>query len=169
MARTIREQNALAHLIENDGDKSDLFHEIGRFIFEYSKLEFTLRRHFRRRVGYKIEFDDVMSTGLDFAKLCNGLLALSAREAGGKPDPVLKKLIDECHRINAVRVAVVHGTWFSTLAEDRVVHVSRTSMQKQTMFRNAGDLDKHSDAMIKLRDAISVAIYAANERRGGAA
>jgi hypothetical protein len=166
MAKISREQTPLAYLVENDGDKSDLYHEIGRFVFEYSKLEFALRRHFRRKVGYKLEFDDVMSTGFDFAKLCNALLALSATEAGGNSDPTLKGLIDECHRINAVRVAVVHGTWFSTRAEDRVVHVSRSSMRRQTLFRKAGDLDKHTDAMIKLRDDIAEAICAANEARG---
>jgi hypothetical protein len=165
MTKTTRKQNPLAHLIENDGDKSGLFEEIGRFIFEYSKLEFALRRHFRRKIGYKIDFDDVVSTGFDFAKLCNALTALTTAENGGKPDAALKPLLDECHRINAVRIAVVHGSWFSTLAEDRVVHVSRSSMKRQTLFRQAGDLDKHSDAMVKLRADIAQAIYDANERR----
>lgn len=169
MAKPPRPQNVLARLVENDGDKSELFQEIGRFIFEYSKLEFALRRHFRRKVGYKLDFDDVLSTGFDFAKLCNALLALSAMENGGEPDPALKSLISKCKKINDVRVAVVHGTWYSSLAEDRVIHVSRQNMKRQDVFRVAGDLDKHSDAMVKLRDDIAEAISANNDAREGTA
>jgi hypothetical protein len=91
-------------------------------------------------------------------------VALTTAENDGKPDPVIKPLIDKCHAINAVRIAVVHGSWFSTMAEDRVVHISRTSMKRQTLFRQAGDLDKHSDAMIKLQADIAEAIHDANER-----
>jgi hypothetical protein len=37
-------------------------------------------------------------------------------------------------------------------------------MKRQTLFRQAGDLDKHSDAMIKLQSDIAEAIHDANER-----
>jgi hypothetical protein len=42
-------------------------------------------------------------------------VALTTAENDGKPDPVIKPLIDKCHAINAVRIAVVHGSWFSTM------------------------------------------------------
>jgi hypothetical protein len=82
-------------------------------------------------------------------------LALTTEENGGVLDPVLQALISKCLTINDVRIAVVHGSWFSTMAEDRVVHVSRNSMKPQTLFRKPGALDKHSDAMIKLQADIA--------------
>lgn len=144
MTKVSKRHNLLALIIENDGDKSALFQEIGRFIFEYSRLERALRRHFRRKVGYKLDFDNIVSAGFDFSKLCKALLALTTEENGGVPDPVLQPLISKCLTINDVRIAVVHGSWFSTMAEDRVVHVSRNSMKPQTLFRKPGALDKHS-------------------------
>lgn len=166
MKRPTRGANSLAFLVENDGDKSRLYEEIGRFVFEYSQLEFELRRHFRRKVGYRIEFDDIMSAGFDFAKLCNALVAVSEIEEGGRSDAQLKKLINKCMEINAVRVDVVHGLWRSTRGGDMVVNVSRTSMKrKESFFENEGDLDKISDGIVKLRANIRVAVHNADERR----
>jgi hypothetical protein len=161
-----REQSPLAFIVQsNDADRTKLYQEIGRFVFEYSQLEAALRRHFRRKVGYKRDFGDIMSTGFDFVKLCNAVVGLSAMENNGKPDPALEKLINECKRINEVRVSVVHGSWFSSLGEDRVVHVSRNNMKRYSIFEQAGDLDKHSVAMVKLREEIADAIFEADERR----
>ena len=159
------EQNALAFVVANDGDKSALFREIGRFVFEYSQLEFDLRRHFQRKIGFGRQFGDVMSTAFDFARLCSALKEVSAIEKGGQADPVLVKHLNACKAINDVRVAVVHGRWMSSLGGDSVLQVSRQNMKRQRRLEKEGELDRHSDAIIKLRANIADAICAANERR----
>jgi hypothetical protein len=159
------EQNALAFVVANDGDKSELFREIGRFVFEYSQLEFDLRQHFRRKIGFGRLFGDVMSTGFDFARLCSALMAVSAIEEGGQADPALAKHLKACLAINTVRVDVVHGRWVSSLGGDSVLKVSRGNMKRQRLLQKEGELDRQSDAIIKLRANIADAICAANERR----
>jgi hypothetical protein len=163
--RKVPAQNALAFVIANDGDKSNLFREIGRFVFEYSQLEFDLRWHFRRKIGFGRQFGDVMSTGFDFARLCHALKEVSAIEEGGQADPVLVEHLKDCLAINDVRVAVVHGRWVSTLGGDSVLQVSRGKMKRRRLLEKKGELDRHSDAIIKLRANIADAIGAANERR----
>jgi hypothetical protein len=158
-------QNALASLIANDGDKRDLFIEIGRFIFEYSQLEFDLRQHFRRKIGFGRQFNDVMSAGFDFARLCNALKAISAIEEGGQPHPVLAKHLKSCMEINDIRVAVVHGHWVSTLGGDTVVKVSVQNMKRQRLLEKDGELARWSDAIKVLRADIADAIEAADEQR----
>jgi hypothetical protein len=164
--RRARMENSLADIIGWDGDKSDLYREIGRFVFEYSQLEFDLRRIFRKKIGIDFEHDDIMTVGFDFAKLCAALIAASAIEEDGEADPILKKLLGRCHKINDVRVAVVHGRWSSTFGGDRAIHVARGSMKQQPMFEYEGDLDEHSDAIVKLRADIADAVSAGDERRG---
>ena len=88
-SRRARMQNSLADIIGYDGDRTALYREIGRFVFEYSQLEFDLRRILRRKVGIAIEHDDIMTAGFDFAKLIAAVIAASAIEEGGKPDPAL--------------------------------------------------------------------------------
>lgn len=135
-------------------------------MFEYSQLEFDLRRIFRKKVGFDFEHDDIMTAGFDFARLCTALIAASAIEEDGKTDPAFEKLISQCKRVNDVRIAVVHGRWSSTYGGDRAIHVGRNSMKQQRMFEYAGDLDEHSDAIVKLRASIAEVVSAGDERRG---
>ena len=144
---------------------TSLFREIGRFVFEYSQLEFDLRRHFRRKIGFGLQFGDVMSAGFDFDRLCNALKEVSAIEEGGQADPVLMKHLKACKAINDIRVAVVHGRWVSTLGGDSVLQVSRGTMKRHRLLEKEGELDRHSDAIIKLRVDIADAICAASKRR----
>lgn len=163
--RRARMENSPADIIGWNGDKTDLFREIGRFVFEYSQLEFDLRRIFRKKVGIALEHDDIMTAGFDFAKLIGALIAASAIEEGGKPDPALEKLLKSCHDVNAQRIAVVHGRWSSTYGGDRAIHVSRNSMKQQKLFEYEGDLDELSDGIVKLRAEIEAAVHAGEERR----
>jgi hypothetical protein len=165
--RARKGDNILADIIGFDGDRRDLYCEIGRFIFEYSGLEHDLRRHLRRKAQVPFDFDAPIMSAFDFARLCNALVAVSAiEEADGLPDPAIKGLMSKALRINEARVAVVHGSWMSTYAGDRARHVSRTSMKPVNYFEHAGDLDDLSDAIVKLRRDISNAISDGDERRG---
>lgn len=167
--RRARMENSLADIIAWPGDKSDLFKEIGRFVYEYSQLEADLRKIFRKKMGYDLEHDDIMTAGFDFAKLVTAIIAASVIEEDredDKPDMALKALLNKCHDVNAVRIAVVHGRWSSTFGGDRVVQVARGSMKQQKMFEYEGDLDEHSDGIVKLRADIAEAVRAGDERRG---
>ncbi|ABE39400.1 hypothetical protein IP86_02690 [Rhodopseudomonas sp. AAP120] len=165
--RARMKENILADIIGFNGDRRDLYCEIGRFIFEYSALEQDLRRHLRRKAQVPFDFDAPIMSAFDFARLCNAMNAVSAiEEADGLPDPAIKHLMSKALKINDARVAVVHGSWMSTYAGDRARYVSRTSMKPANHFEFAGDLDELSDSIVKLRREISEAISAGDERRG---
>jgi hypothetical protein len=167
--RRVRIQNSLADIIDWPGDKSDLFREIGRFVYEYSQLEAELRRIFRKKLNIDFEHNDIMIAAFDFAKLVAAIVAASAIEEDrqdGKPDPILEKLLKACHRVNEARIAVVHGRWSSTFGGDRLYQVARGSMKQQKMFEYEGDLDELSESIVKLRADIVEAVLAGDERRG---
>jgi hypothetical protein len=75
------------------------------------------------------------------------------------------KHLKACKAINDIRVAVVHGRWVSTLGGDSVLQVSRGTMKRHRLLEKEGELDRHSDAIIKLRVDIADAICAASKRR----
>jgi hypothetical protein len=162
------EENALAYLIANE-DRDDLYRQIGRFVFEYSQLEFSLRRVLRRKMGVKLEYDHLMVAGFDFAKVCFAIKELSALEEGGTPDPSLAKVISGCLKINELRVAVVHGRWSSSLGGDGVVHVPRSSMKRTMMLDKEGDLDRYANAIEKLQEDLVEVVTAGDDRRKAAA
>jgi hypothetical protein len=140
-------------------DPGPLYKEIGRFIFEFSQLEYTIRHHVGEKAGMGDQVADMVTANIDFARLCSTMLALSAKEAGGKPEPTIEKLINECRQINEVRTRVVHGLWVAGTTNDRLIHTSRDKMTSKIFFDKPGDLDKHSERMSKLGSEITHAVY----------
>jgi hypothetical protein len=141
-------------------EQDRVYREIERFIFEFSQIEYTLRYHVADMARVDDQYFDIVTSAFDFAKLCSALLALSAKEKGGKPDPVLKDLVAACHEVNAVRLRVVHGLWVVGSGNDRAIHTSRNSMKSEVYFDKPGDLDDQSNRCNKLRSDIEKAIYA---------
>jgi hypothetical protein len=141
-------------------EQDRVYREIGRFIFEFSQLEYTLRYYVADMARVDDQYFDIMTSAFDFAKLCSALVALSAKEKGGRPDPVLKDLVAACHEINTVRIRVLHGLWVVGSGNDRAIHTSRNSMKGEVYFDTPGDLDDQSNRRNKLRSDIEKAIYA---------
>src|ERR1700730_18485686 len=135
-------------------DPGPLYQEIGRFIFEFSQLEYTIRHHVGEKAGMNDEVADMVTANLDFARLCSTRLVRSAKEEEGKPEPALEKMINECRQINEIRTRVVHGLWVAGTTYDRLIHTSRDKMTAKIFFDKPGDLDKHSERMAKLRQGI---------------
>jgi hypothetical protein len=52
------------------GPTDPIYREIGRFIFQFSQLEYTLRYHVAEMARIGDEYFDIVTSGLDFAKLC---------------------------------------------------------------------------------------------------
>jgi hypothetical protein len=142
------------------GPTDPIYREIGRFIFQFSQLEYTLRHHVAEMAHIGDEYFDIVASAFDFAKLCSALLALSAKEKCGKADPALKNLISECHDVNTVRIRVVHGLWVVGSGNDRAIHTSRNSMKSDVYFDKPGDLEAQTDRCAKLRFEIEKTIYA---------
>jgi hypothetical protein len=118
---------------------------IGRFIFEFSQLEFCLRYHTGTEAGLEGKnFTAIMTQ--DFALLCTAaidVLGRSLREDDNKR--VLKEIISECRKLNDVRVKVAHGLWVPFHEGGTVQHVSRSSLKISVNVEQAKQLEQYAD------------------------
>ncbi|WP_315797665.1 hypothetical protein [Bradyrhizobium sp. SZCCHNRI3043] len=139
-------------------DRDRAYREIGRFVFEFSQLEYTLRYHVAELCRIPDENFEIATSGLDFAKLCSALLALADRRAGRK-DHALKEPIARCHEINTIRLRVVHGLWVIGVGNNRVIHTSRHSMKSDVFFEKPGVLEGEADRCSQLRWDVDQAVH----------
>lgn len=137
-----------------------IYREIGRFIFEFSQLEYTLRHWVAEWADVKEEYFNIVTSGFDFAKLCDALRALSTKANAGVPDPEIERLVSDCMKMNQDRVRVAHGLWVVGAGHDRVIHTSRNSMKSQVYFDQPGDLESKADRCNQLRSQVDHAVQA---------
>lgn len=171
--------------VKQVNDENKWFSAIGRFVFEFSQLEYTLKHHLAEAVGLEeAHFNSIMTH--DFAMLCNIAEVVLLQEPKAPdwewpkemitpPKRVtrrkifqidmatrilkMKEIIKECRQLNDIRVRVVHGLWAVGGGSGHLYHVSRQTLQNKKYFEQADDLATKADIACRLRDEISKAIY----------
>jgi len=131
-------------------DEQATYHAIGRFIFEFSQLEYSIRHFTGERAGVKDEcFNAVMTH--DFAILCTVAIDVISKSMDGNDSKTFKKIIQECRKLNDVRVKVAHGLWVPFESGGTVHHVSRSTLKNTMSARQASELEKHAARANELR------------------
>jgi len=117
------------------------YQAIGRFLSEFSQLDFTIRVVLARRLGIADEYFDIVTAPYDFAMLCNVTRELVCKQLPHRKVNI-EKLFDECLKLNDARVKVAHGMW--TLGREGLVarHVQRRSLQPQYFFEKKDELSQ---------------------------
>ncbi len=86
------------------------YRAIGRFIFAFSQVEYTIRHYLAEEIGLKDEYFTPVVESYDVTVLCK-----VAKEVFGKRRPVefraIEKGIDCFHKHNGDRNRVAHGLW----------------------------------------------------------
>src|SRR6266436_9247834 len=101
------------------------FNAIGRFIFEFSQLEYTLKHHVAEEINLREEHFNAIMTH-DFALLCTVAETVLVRpEMNDNRADRLKTLISKCRSLNDDRVRIVHGLWFVAAEEGRLFRASK--------------------------------------------
>jgi hypothetical protein len=87
---------------------------IGRFVFAFSQLEFTVKALLARHLGLEEGISEAVTANLDFARACEILRAVLKKKLQGDParsaraDAVIKEImaLNTDHRLT-----VAHGLW----------------------------------------------------------
>lgn len=143
---------------ETASNPDEVYRAIGRFIFEFSQVEFTIRHYLAERIGLKDEHFMPVVVSFDVAVLCNVTKAVFAQ---GRADEStrIKKGINRFFDLIQNRNRVVHGLWAHS-EEGGVVHHVPRSLKPDRLDNQAGELEKCADELNALRAELESAFAA---------
>ena len=101
---------------------------LGRFLFEFSQLEFTIRFVLANRLGLSEAHFDIVTSPYDFNTLCNVTCKVSCIKYPEEKKE-LAKLFNACRELNNTRVIVAHGMWTDDADGLSARHVARGSLE----------------------------------------
>jgi hypothetical protein len=128
-------------------ENEPLYTAIGKFIFWFSQLEFTIKASLASYLGLKDEQFNVVIGPYDFLMLCTVAEKTIKLDMDQKYHPALKSFFDKCKKLNQeARVVVAHGSWTSAGAR----HVSRTTLEAKMHFEKPETLLEAADKAKKL-------------------
>lgn len=145
--------------VDDASDPEATYRAIGRFIFQFSQLEYSIRHFVALEAGIKDEHFAAVMTH-DFAILCTAafeVLLPSVRD----PEAIeeLRSLINKARRLNDVRVKVAHGLWVPFKEGGTVHHVSRSKLKDGISVDQAAELEVHSDEAQRIRHAFEQVVW----------
>jgi hypothetical protein len=124
---------------------------IGRFIFEFSQVEHTIRHYLAKEIGLKDGHVSEIVESYDVAILTTIAQTVFKKSRGKEAAAEIKNLLDGFHKLNETRKRVVHGLWVPFKEGGTVHHVSRSSLTSSASIEQAENLEREADKASKLR------------------
>jgi hypothetical protein len=126
---------------------------IGRFLVEFSQLEFTIRAALAGRLQLADGLFDIVTSPYDFSALCNVWCKLNILQYPERKKE-FEKLFSGLQKLNRQRVVVAHGMWTDEMDGLAARHVSRQTLEAEFhSFKNA-ELDGFADEAQRLMKAV---------------
>jgi hypothetical protein len=121
------------------------FSAIGRFIYEFSQLEFWLKCIIANTIGLESEHVEPILTH-DFAMICTILETLVAPRLSDAQATKLKQLVKTCRSLNDDRVRIAHGFWvMGSEGSGSLHHISRQKLKAAEHFQEAEVIASKAD------------------------
>jgi len=139
-----------------------VYRAIGRFIFEFSQVEYTIRHYLTEEIGIKEEHFTPVVESFDVATLCNVANKIFAMRRPGQFAARIEKGIHRFFDLNNVRNRVAHGLWVPFRDGGTVHHVPR-KLNAVRLQNQAGELEKRADELnalrVELENAFAAYLY----------
>jgi len=133
---------------------NEAFLAIGKFIQEFSLMEFALRLLFLTELKPDWRFGEVLLYSYDLAHLCTvtkRIVSISRNEENSRE---IHRLIDQVHQMNAERIKVVHGLWVADFFGGALSYFPRSKLQSVELRDQRKHLEQLSKKVSKLAEAI---------------
>jgi hypothetical protein len=132
------------------------FRAIGRFLFEFSQLDYEIRRQVGEAAGVDlIHVHDIMTQ--DFGPLCTAAIKVFDFEYSGTREKLrrerMRGLLKRAQSLNNIRNVVAHGLWVPFEEGGKVIHMPR-SLKLYVSNQQARTLEKQADEAKELRRQI---------------
>jgi hypothetical protein len=133
-------------------ESEETYLAIGRFIFEFSQLEHSLRVYIAEKCDLPEETAMVV-VNHDFSMLCTVASKVLAEPNNPAAETALAAIISQCRRHNDTRVRVSHGLWIPFKYGGAVSHQSRSTLKETMSVNQTQELEKSAGeiAIVRLK------------------
>jgi hypothetical protein len=122
-----------------------MFEAIGRFIFQFSQLEFTMKAFLSAQIGLAEKYFDAVTAPYDFRILCTVTQTVALMRFPDRKKNI-EIIFKRCSRLNDDRNRVAHGLWSNGISGGMTArHVARTSLKAIHHFEKPEDVGKLAD------------------------
>jgi hypothetical protein len=128
------------------------YRAIGRFIFEFSQAEYTIRHYLAEEIGLKAQYFSAVVESYDVALLCTVTKEVFDNSRANSNAEAIKDLINKFRALGDTRNRVAHGVWVPFKDGGTVHHVPRGNLKSRPGAPNqAKELERFADEVSSLR------------------
>jgi hypothetical protein len=138
------------------------YRSIGRFMFEFSQVEYTIRHYLANEIGLKDEYFSAVVESYDVAMLTKVAIEVFKKSRTANAASI-EKLLNRFRKMNGDRNRVSHGLWVPFKDGGTVHHVSRNKLKSSPSTDQADELERKADKLSQLRSELEQAFLAMPE------
>jgi hypothetical protein len=127
------------------------YRAIGRFIFEFSQVEYTIRHYLAEEIGLDEQHFSAVVESYDVGLLCAVAIEVFKKSRAEQNVAHIKELINNFRDLNNNRNRIAHGLWVPFKEGGTVHYVPRGSLKSIRSANQAEALEKLADEACKLR------------------
>jgi hypothetical protein len=135
------------------------YRAIGRFMFEFSQVEYTVRHHLGEEIGLKDEYFAAVVESYDVGMLTTVAKEVFRKSRTAETFAQIDKLLHRFRELNDYRKRVAHGLWVPFTEGGTVHYVSRNKLTPARFTEQASELEMRADALCQLRADFENAIH----------
>ncbi len=128
-----------------------IYRAIGRFIFEFSQAEYTIRHCLAEEIGLADEHFVAVVQSYDVALLCTVAKEVFDKSRASGNAVAINGLIGKFYDLNVERNRVAHGLWVPSKDGGTVHYVSRSKLKPSMAADRAAALETLADDACHLR------------------
>ena len=135
----------------DEASAEETYRAIGRFIFEFSQVEYTIRQYLGEALGLDGRHFSAVVESYDVGQLVNVAKRVFKTNYGEEDGSKIEALLNRFHEMNADRMRVAHGLWVPFMDGGTVHYVPRNKLSSIQMIEQAKELEKRADEANTLR------------------
>ena len=127
------------------------YRAIGRFIFEFSQAEYTIRHYLAEEIELDEKHFAPVVESYDVGVLCTVAKQVFLNTRDGKNAARIEMLINKFSKMSHQRNRVAHGLWVPFKDGGTVHHVPRGNLKPARFSEQADRLEKGADELQAMR------------------
>jgi hypothetical protein len=140
-----------AQLLADPESPERTYLAIGRFMFEFSQAEYTIRHYLAMEIGLNEEFFSAVVESYDVGMLTSVARQVFKTSRVGQPGVDIENLLKRFLKLNDDRKRVAHGLWVPFMEGGTVHYVARNKLTPERRSNQALALEKLADELCQLR------------------